>query len=55
MPHGRRMLFQKVHVTVKERMQESKKAFQAMTKTKSNEDVFQNKVAEHVVEDAAIY
>ena len=53
MPCGGRMLFEKAHVTIKEGMQ-VRNLFKAMTKTKSNEDVFQNKVAEHAVEDAAI-
>ena len=43
------MLFQKAHVTIKER-----KHFKATTKTKSNENVFQNKVVEHAVEDVAM-
>ena len=51
---GRCMLFPKAHVTNKERMNKEIKHFKEMTKTLLNEDVFQNKVAEHVVEDAAM-
>ena len=54
LPCGGHMLFEKAHVTIKERMQERRKHFKATNKTKSHEDVFQNKVAEHAVEDAAI-
>ena len=56
MPWGRCMLLPKEHVKNKERMNKEIKHFKEMTKPLLiiNEDVFQNKVAEHVVEDAAM-
>ena len=40
-PRGTRMHFQKAHVTLAKK-NPSKKSKQKMTKTRSNEDVFQN-------------
>jgi len=49
MPRGTHIHFQKARMMIKERNH-----FKAMAKTKSNEDIFQNKVAEHAVEDVAM-